>query len=478
MIEIPDTNYLAMLPMLLVLVGAAIATLLQSRRISGFVALVALLAGALASVALWNKNESAFSASLVLDNFALAVSAALCMGGFLAVLASLDVVPYRTDKLGQSEFYALLLYATSGAMLLVASHNLIVLLIGFEVMSLGVYVLSAFADSRKSEEAGMKYFLLGALASAILIYGIAMIYGATGSFSLEAIATATSAIGFANVGLVGFGALLLLIGFAFKVSLVPFHQWTPDVYEGAPTVVTQFMSVVVKAAAFAGLARILLTALPGVRSWEQPLLFLIAVTLLVGNLAALAQPGLKRMLAYSSIGQAGYIALALLTSREVSWSAIAFYLIAYTFTNAGAFLALQLIAPEDGNGQHDLPLAALDGLATRQPLLAVGLSVCLISLAGIPPLSGFVAKYFAFSAALGSGKVGLVVLAGLMSAVSFYYYLMPVWRMWFVSGSPIMMPVRVAPFTRFALAIAVIATVFLGVYPRVVEPVFALFANR
>ena len=459
----PDINVLSLMPTLTVLLTAIFATVLPfyttRRGIAGLSA-VGLTVALFWCVAIWNRNLSSFAGSYVADNFALGFSVILILAGLLAIISSLDAA--KREYMPQGEFYAILLYAITGTILLVHARDLITLLIGFEVMSLGVYVLASFQQRNKSEEAGMKYFMLGSFASAILIFGIALIFGATGSFSLEAIKTSLSN-GPQNPALLSVGALMVLVGFGFKVAFAPFHQWTPDVYSGAPMAVTQYMSVGIKAAAFAGMLKIFAETLPNASGWQTPAQFLIALTLMIGNLAALRQDNLKRLLAYSSIAHAGYIGLTLLATPQNAYPAALYYLLIYTLMNAGAFAVLNAIsASEDG-----IQVSSLSGLGSRKPFLAVMLAFFLISLAGIPPLAGFMGKYFVFTAAAQAGYYGLVILAAVTSAISLYYYLRPVALMFFTRTDNTL-PDLSSTYSRVAMLICAGGVVVLGILPNLV----------
>ncbi len=460
----PDVNYYSMLPFITVLLTAVFATILPfyvSRKAIAGLSAVGLLVALAASIGLWNTNLSSFYGAYRADNFALGFSIVLIVGALIAIISSVDVA--KRGGTMQAEFFAILLYAVSGTMLLASAHDLIVLLIGFEVMSLGVYVLSSFQETSKSEEAGLKYFLLGSFASAILIFGIALVFGATGKFGLEAINTAVLSPEFKNSSIAAVGALFILIGFGFKVAMAPFHQWTPDVYTGAPTVVTQFMSVAVKAAAFAGFLHIFGLALQNVPGWQTPLQFLIALTLMIGNLAALRQSNLKRMLAYSSVAHAGYVGLAVLASPSQGFSSALYYLGIYTLMNAGAFAVLNVLSKDDDG----LEIESLAGLGSSKPLLAATLTFFLLSLAGIPPLGGFIGKYLIFSAAASSGYYGLVILAALTSAVSLAYYLRPIGLMYFRSRVTVL-PDFSGRSTRVLLLVCAAGVLILGLVPNAV----------
>jgi NADH-quinone oxidoreductase subunit N len=460
----PDVSFTTMLPVVIALVTAVLATILGfniARRTLAWMSIVGLLAAIVSSVFLWNQNLSTFAGAYRSDNFALGFGIVLALGGILAILATLDHKPHSDTT--RHEFYAVLLYAITGTMLLACANDLIVMLIGFEVMSLGVYVLSAFQERDNSEEAGMKYFLLGSLASAVLIYGIALVFGATGTFNLEAIAKGVAASGFQNTALLALGSVLILIGFGFKVAWVPFHQWTPDVYSGAPMVVTQFMSVAIKAAAFAGLLRVFGTAFPLVSAWQVPAQLMIALTMLVGNLAALRQTNLKRLLAYSSVAHAGYVGLAVLANPATAWPAALYYLAVYTLMNAGAFAILGALS----NDEDGPEVEQMAGLSSSQPFMAAALAFFLVSLAGLPPLAGFFGKYLVFASAAEAGYYGLVVLGALTSAVSLYYYARPVILMYFKPGTPLL-PDKSGLPTRLAIILGVVGVVALGIFPNAI----------
>ena len=358
------------------------------------------------------------------DGLSGALSIVILLGAGASMLGAGAHV--RRMHLDHPEFFPLLLLATAGGLVLVSAGDLIVLLLGLEVLSLAVYVLAAWREgSRAGEEAGLKYFLLGAFGSAILAYGIALTYGATGRFDLVGIAAAGAAPGFASGGLLLLGAGFLLVGLAFKVGFVPFHQWMPDVYTGSPTPVTAFMSVVVKTAAFGALLRVTHAAgeALGTGAFGETFTLLLAAvvgaTLLVGNTAALLQSGLKRLLAYSAIAHAGYVGLAVLAGGADGMRAAATYLLMYTVTNLLALGVLSAVMGDDDQGDR---LERLAGLGRRQPWLAAGLTLALVSLAGFPPLAGFLGKVAVFQAAIGAGFVGLAALGIASAIVAVVYY--------------------------------------------------------
>ena len=344
--------------------------------------------------------------------------------------------PYYLNRLKLvhlGEYYALMLLATIGMMILAAATSFLTVFLGLEMLSLALYILSGFVLRRSSsQEAGMKYFLLSSFASAFLLYGIAMIYGATGSTSFIGIHTflftnfpTTRSINPTIVGplptflLIGMG--LLIVGFAFKVSAIPFQAWTPDVYEGAPAPVTAFMSVGTKAAALIAFARVFDVMLPLVRpDWEVVVLAITILTIIGGNIMALVQSNVKRMLAYSSIANAGYLLIGIVAGGAVGISAILFYLLCYTFMNLGAFGVVSVLERVDNTGAN---LSDIRGLWYRQPVLAGLLAFFMLALAGFPPMAGFAAKYYIFYAALQSGHPELMILGVLASILGMYYYL-------------------------------------------------------
>jgi NADH-quinone oxidoreductase subunit N len=366
----------------------------------------------------------------------------------------------------KGEFYALLLLSTSGMMFMAKGTDLMTVFLGLETLSIPIYVLVGFHRNRMSSiEGALKYFLLGAFASGFLLYGIALIYAATGTTKISVLATMLydPRILASPLFLVGTG--LLLVGFAFKVSLVPFHMWTPDAYEGAPTVVTAFMSAAVKAAAFAALIRVLLVALPGMQPVLWKVLWGLAVlTMTVGNLSALVQDNVKRLLAYSSIAHAGYVLVGLVSGDVLGGQASLFYLLVYAFMNMGAFGVVMLIAQKEDEGYE---IAHMKGIGFRYPALGALLTLFLVSLGGIPPTAGFVGKFYLFSAAVKNGYIWLAVIGVLNSAASIYYYLRLVVYMYMVTPD-VEVAVPRPPRILFSMALcaSAVVVVVLGVIPR------------
>ena len=455
-----------LLPALIVMGAGALVLVLdvlpprQSKTHLGGVALAGIVGALLAVVARWGTEARAFRDMVLLDNYALFFDLVICYAAALIVMLSMDYLGRTGHESG--EYYSLLLFSTSGMMLMASAGDLIVVFLALELMSLSLYVLSGLFKSRLTAgEASMKYFLLGAFASAFLLYGIALLYGATGSTNLDRIAAAAATRNAEPMVLVGLG--MLLVGFGFKISSVPFHMWAPDVYEGAPTTVTAFIATGSKAGAFAAMIRVLVVALRGATpDWSALLWALAALTMTVGNVVALAQSNLKRMLAYSSIAHVGYMLMGLVAGGAAGAGAILFYLLAYTFTTVGAFGAIGLCARA---GEEAVEVTDYAGLARRHPLLAATLTAFLLSLVGIPPLAGFVSKFYLFGSAVRSGYVWLTVIAVLNSAVAAYYYLRVIVYMYM--REPDGDPIAVAPSLAggLALTLAIIGIVVLGFMP-------------
>ena len=465
-IVVPVVGLSALLPALVVVGAGGLVLLLDllppraSKAHLGTVALAGLVTALLVTVSRWGTDDRAFRDMVLLDNYALFFDVVICYAAALVVMLSMDYVGREGGEPG--EYYALVLFSTTGMLLLASAGDLIVVFLALELMSLSLYVLAGFFKTRLvSGEASMKYFLLGAFASSFLLYGIAMLYGATGSTNLDRIAGSPAARDGDPLYLVGLA--LLLVGFGFKISTVPFHMWAPDVYEGAPTSVTALIATGSKAAAFAALIRVLVVALRGLQpDWTALLWSLAVVTMTLGNLAALAQANLKRMLAYSSIAHVGYMLVGLVAGGASGAGAVLFYLLAYTFTTIGAFGVLALCQRA---GEEAVEVGEYAGLARRNPVLAATLALFLLSLIGIPPLAGFVAKFYLFGAAVRGGHVWLAVIAVLNSAVAAYYYLRVLVYMYMrepEAGGAGYVPSFAG---GLALAIALIGVVALGVMP-------------
>ncbi len=421
-------------------------------------------AAGLASLLLWGRPGATFQEMVVLDRFALFVNAVVCLAGALVLLLSVGYV--RRQRAETSEYYVLVLFAALGMMLMASAVDLLMIFLGLELMSLALYVLAGFFHTRAaSNESALKYFLLGAFASGFFLYGVALLYGAAGTTNLARLAVAVAAPGGGREPLVLVGLGLLLVGFGFKTSAVPFHQWAPDVYEGAPTAVAAFIATGSKAAAFAALLRVLGALRPVEADWLRLLWLLAVLTMTLGNVVALAQQNLKRMLAYSSIAHVGYMLVGLAALGEAGGAAVLFYLVVYAFATIGAFGVILLL---ERQGVEAVELAAYGGLAARHPVLALALTVFMLSLIGMPPTAGFIGKFYLFSAAVERNLIWLVVIAVLNSVVAAYYYLRLIVYMYM--REPEVEGVRAAltPAAWVSLAIAAAGAVVLGVLPGAV----------
>jgi NADH-quinone oxidoreductase subunit N len=419
------------------------------------------LAGATA-VWFWSDGggPGGFQDTLRADRYALYFAVLLCAGAALILLMSVDFL--RQTPLPAGEYYVLVLLSTAGMVLLAGANDLIVLFLALEIMSVAVYVLAGLLrHEARSTEAAVKYFLLGAFATGFLLYGIAFLYGATGSTHLDVIARHVARHGLEPFTQIGMA--LLLVGFGFKVALVPFQGWTPDVYEGAPTAVTAFMAVGVKAAAFAAFARVFMGAFGGVAPHWTGLLWVLAVlTMTVGNVTALRQRNVKRMLAYSSIAHAGYALVGLVTASKTGGGALLFYLAVYAFMNLGAF---GVVIALGRRGAPNEDLADFAGVGFRHPVLGLSMTVFMLSLAGIPPTAGFAGKFYLFSAAIEAGYVGLAVIGVLNSVISVYYYLGVIVQMYMAEGTCVIDAPTSRPSLLVTILVAMGATVLIGLLP-------------
>jgi NADH-quinone oxidoreductase subunit N len=457
----------------LVLVGTTAVLLLldllptrERKDHLGFVGLAGVVITLVTALVLWGRPGRAFGGMVVLDTYALFVDVTIAYSTGLVLLLSLDYLRRRGVEAG--EYYALVCFSATGMMLLASAADLIVIFLAVELMSLSLYVLVGFfSDRLASGEASLKYFLLGAFATSFLVYGIALIYGATGTTNLEQISVVAPGLGRDSMLLIGFG--LLLVGFGFKISSVPFHMWAPDVYEGAPTSVTALIATGSKAAAFAALLRVLLSGLRAAQpDWVALLSVAAVLTMTVGNVVAIAQSNLKRMLAYSSVAHIGYMLVGVVAGGSWGTGGVLFYLLAYTFTTVGAFGVILLLERGD---QEAVNLEDYSGLATSHPLLALTLSLFLLSLIGVPPTAGFVGKFYLFAAAIRAGYVWLAVIAVLNAAVAAYYYLRLIVYMYM--REPEGLPTVSAPSLPGGLALGIAAwgVVQLGLMPA---PLFDL----
>ncbi|TMC32655.1 MAG: NADH-quinone oxidoreductase subunit N [Chloroflexi bacterium] len=465
-------DYGTILPELIV-VGTAIAVLtldlllpVARRRWLPAVTVVGLLAALVASLPLWGQNRSAFGDTVVGDSLAAFFNVLLIVITILTVLISPRFL--RAFDLDYGEYYILLLGATAGMMLLAAATSLMTIFLSIELLSISLYVLSGFARAaQRSQESALKYLLLGGFATGFLLYGMALIYGATGSTTLRGIAAmVTAGSGASGNVLLLLGIGFLSVGLAFKASAAPFHMWTPDVYEGAPTIVTTFMSVATKSAAFAAIGRVFIATFPSLATrWYFPLALIAIFSLFIGNLVAITQDNLKRMLAYSGIAHAGYILLGVLPGTAVGFSASVFYIAAYAVMNFGAFAVVTALG---AGGEQTADINYWRGLFYRRPFLATVMTIFMLSLAGIPPTVGFFAKLFVFQALVNAQIWAPLVVAVVMTIVSFYYYLRVVVMMLATPDEAVAEKPRVGISTSGVLGAAALATIALGVFPTTV----------
>jgi NADH-quinone oxidoreductase subunit N len=400
----------------------------------------------------------AFGAMFVLDAYSIFFK--LLFIGAVAMIVLLSDDFLCEGRYSQYEYYTLLAFALCGMMFMVSGVHLITIYIGLELLSLSSYILAGFyKNEKKSTEAAMKYFVLGAVSSAILLYGISLIYGVCGSMNLIDIANAMSTI-VTNDALM-FGILLLGAGLCFKIAAAPFHVWTPDVYEGAPTPITAFLSTASKAAAFAVFARVFYMGLHGFHlDWSNVLATIAALSMIVGNLAAITQDNVKRMLAYSSIGHAGYALMGIISLNTIGLSGVLIYTLVYVFANLGIWATVLMLRRHEYAGEQ---VDDFEGLSRRAPFWAFAMFIFLLSLGGIPPTAGFLGKYYLFAAAVQSGFGWLAIIAVLMSAVSMFYYLRLVVAMYLREGRDA--EVVMSPALRFVAGTCLVITLALGIYP-------------
>ncbi len=438
-----SNDFYAILPAGLTAVWALLLLMVNSflpEKRRGLVPLLA-AAGFLASLgaSLWlsGLEVTAFSGMLIMDGFSVFLNVLFLLSGLAGLALAYDYL--KRTGIGRGEYYVLLMLTVSGMMLMAQAADLIVVFLALELLSIPLYIMAGFARPRPdSEEASLKYFLLGSFSGGFVLYGVAMVYGATATTGLAGIIAAVNG-GSANMALLLVGAGLILVGFGFKVAAVPFHMWTPDVYQGAPSPVTGFMSVGAKAAGFAALLRVFIMAFPDLSASLAPAFWAIsALTMIVGNILAISQTNIKRLLAYSSIAHAGYILMALVPYGNsdvvsTSLSSALFYLAAYGVTSLGAWAVVVALEKTDGTG---LQLEDYSGLARRSPWLAAAMLIFMLSFAGVPPTLGFWGKFYLFRAVISGGYVPLAIIALLTSLVSAYYYLRVVVMMYMRDGEP------------------------------------------
>ena len=471
------TDFYYLLPEIVLTVGALILLLADlivprdKQSVLAWVALAVLAATGMALLPVADAHVQISHGLIAVDRFALFFKVIFLGAAALTVLMSVSFLQVEGTRAG--EYYFLILCATLGMMFMAGGTDLITLFVGLETMAIAFYILAGFLKpSRKSNEAAVKYFLLGAFSLGILLYGMSLLYGLSGSTNLRSIATALS--GQERDPRLVLAVILVVAGMGFKIAAVPFHMWAPDVYEGAPTPITAFLSVGSKAASFAMLLRIFVESLPGMRvtaalggggsaiGWSTLFYVLAVVTMTVGNFAALTQSNLKRMLAYSSIAHAGYLLIGVVAGTTRGYTAMLIYLFVYAFMQLGAFGVISMLRRTDAIGDE---LKDLNGLYFRNPFAAIAMLLFMLSLGGVPPMAGFMGKFWLFGAAIESGYVWLAVIGVLNSAVSLYYYIRIVVFMWLKNEPSGSVPTT-SPTYALVLGVAVIATILLGVYPQ------------
>ncbi len=492
-INTPEIDWSLIMPSLVIVSTMLIVLIFDlfdaiSKKVLGLITIVGTGIALVVSIQLLQvgTNETQFNNMFRIDGYSLFFNIIFLISAILVVLISLSYL--GKDDRKQGPYYLLILLATLGMMLMAAGNELIIVFLGLELMSLSLYVLAGyFRDNPDSSEAGMKYLLLGAFASAFFLYGIALIYGATGTTSIPGIAENLSGQGDLNTTsespLLLAGVFLLVVGFGFKMAIVPFHQWAPDVYEGAPTTIAAFISAGPKAAGFAAFLRIFVEALPNtLTDWSWIIILLAMLTMTIGNVIAIAQTNIKRMLAYSSIAHAGYILIGLAAAsstdeaiRDDGVSSAIIYLLVYCVMNIGAFGAVILARTADG---ESLIISDYAGLSFKKPLLGMFMSLMLLSLAGFPPTAGFVSKFYIFKSAVGAGHIWLVIVGTINTAISAFYYLRVVVTMYMHEPED---ELEYNPYPAtlvIGLVLAAIGVLLLGILPSlIVNPVNAIVLN-
>ena len=463
------TDYYTLIPYLILTVWACVLLLVDlfiPKGRKGTTAFLASLGIAISlgyAITQTGIESTGFSGMVTLDGFSTFANILLLFSGLFAI-----ALAYGYNKrmgIERGEYYTLLLFSLTGMMLMAQAGDLIMVFLALELLSIPLYVLSAISRKLQSEESGVKYFLLGAFASGFVVYGTALIFGATGSTHLVSIFAQAASVETSGL-LLTIGAALLLVGFGFKVAAVPFHMWTPDVYQGAPTSVTAFMAAGAKIAGFVALFRVFVTAFPAIASDLTDILWaLSALTMIVGNLVAISQTNIKRMLAYSAIAHAGYILMAFVPygNEKVASTAIAagmFYLVAYAISNFGSWSVVIALEKAEGKG---LEIEDYAGLAKKYPALAVAMTIFLLSLIGFPPTLGMVGKFYLFRSALAGGFPGLALIGVVTSLLSAYYYLRVVVNMYMKEGDPV---VEREPWLGFTTGLTAIVTVVVSFVPQ------------
>ncbi|MFM6956003.1 MAG: NADH-quinone oxidoreductase subunit N [Candidatus Kapaibacteriota bacterium] len=437
------------------------ALIKNSARITFLFSVITLIVSGILAIGTFGQHGIGFNGMVTGGGFASYFDVLFSVGGLLTIFAARSYL--QREGIEHDEFYSLILFAIGGMMLIGHSNNLLTLFIGIEIMSVVFYVLSGYMRSSiASVESSLKYFLLGAFSTGFLVYGMALIYGATGSMDYGHIAMNISRGALPLASLLPIGIALMVIGLSFKAAAFPFHQWAPDVYQGAPTIVTAFMSTAGKAAAFAAFMPMIMVLMPAATAkLQMTFAVLSAATMLIGNISALAQTNIKRMLAFSSVAHAGYLMMGLVSGSQSGYSGIMFYLTSYMFMQIGSFIIVGLL---ERRGEEHLQISDYAGLSKKHPVLAGFMAIFMFSLAGIPPFAGFFGKYYLFSAAIDAGFLWLTIIAVLSSIISVYFYIGLIVKMYFNEPEQ-EMPDTDIGLSGISLFITIAGVIVLGILP-------------
>lgn len=468
-IAIPAINFAPIMPEIILSIFAMVLLLVnvfvpsEHKAYLGYLSLIGIVIAGFTLMGGWGTTLSAFNDSVVQDNFSLFFKGIFLLTAGMTILISDQY--FKREECNLGELYPLLLFATVGMMLMASGTDLMTIFLGLEVLSVSLYVLAGLNRANiKSNEAGLEYFLLGAFSTGFLLYGMALTYGATGTTriaKIAEIAAQNSAV--VQNPLFVIGMLLMAVGFSFKIAAAPFHMWTPDVYEGAPTPMTAFMSAGPKAAGFAAFMRVALIAFPALKTdWSDLLWVLAVLTMTVGNLIALNQDNIKRMLAYSSIAHAGYALVGFTAGNPEGTTGILFYMLSYAFMNIGAFAIIILVGKKGEANNNVMDYA---GFGTKHPVLALAMAIFLFSLAGMPPTAGFIGKFYLFSGAIKAGYIWLAIIGVLNSAASVYYYLRVLVYMYMKDPVEEFDWMKLTPAVAICIIIAVVGVLLPGVVP-------------
>ncbi len=471
-IAMPAINFAAIMPETILSVVAMVLLLVnvfvksEQKAYLGYLSLIGLIISFITVISGWNAApavQSGFDGSVLQDNFSLFFKAIFLVTAILTILITDQYM--EREGCNHGEYYPLILLATAGMMFMASGTDLMTIFLGLEVLSVSLYVLAGFnRDNLRSNEAGLKYFLLGAFSTGFLLYGMALTYGATGTTKIAKIAAFIAQNSIVSTSpMFVVGMLLMAVGFSFKIAAAPFHMWTPDVYEGAPTPITAFMSAGPKAAGFAAFLRVFIVALPSLKADYTDLLWVLAViTMTVGNIIALSQDNIKRVLAYSSIAHAGYALVGFTAGNTEGTAGILFYMLSYAFMNIGAFAIIILVGKKGEQNNNVMDYA---GFGFKHPLLGMLMALFLFSLAGMPPTAGFIGKFYLFSGAIKAGYIWLAIIGVLNSAASVYYYLRIMVYMYMKEPVEEFDWLKVTPAIGLSLAISAIGVLVPGVVP-------------